>query len=158
RSRLDLVDREAERAGGAVADGADDLVHSAAARCDEHAFGVEDGVEPVGAEAGVLTNAAVVEDGELDAVVGGAPVWGTFRVLLVPEAGSRARSVAVRFECRLAAAAEGHLRLDGHLLAEPVEHSLGAGDQVGAVVGAADTGFAATLEHPQLLEALLNVA
>src|SRR5262245_18013635 len=109
-ARLDLVDREAERTGGAVADGTDNLGHATAARSDEHAFGVEDAVEPVGTEAGVLTDAAVVVDGELHAVVGVALVGDALGILLVAKVGPGTGAVAVRLERRLAAAAESHLR------------------------------------------------
>src|SRR5262249_16853875 len=79
---LDSVDRIAQRAGRAIAHGADDVVHAAPAGGHEGTFGVEDRVQTVGAEAGVLADAAVVEDGQLHAVVSIAPVGNPLGVLL----------------------------------------------------------------------------
>ena len=90
-----LVDGIAEGAGRAVPDRPDDLVHPAAAGGDERLLAaVEDGGEPVGAQAGVLAGAAVVEDGHLLADVGVPPVRDPVGVLGVGEPDPGVRAVA----------------------------------------------------------------
>src|SRR5262249_26811600 len=69
------VERVAEGSGRAVTDGADDLVHApTAGRHEGLLVGSEHGRETVTALAGVLAGAAVVEDRDLDSVVGVAAV------------------------------------------------------------------------------------
>ena len=93
-TRPNAIDRVAERAGGAGADSADDLVHPAAARCDECALRVEYAFQAIGAEAGVLANTAVVEHGDSDPGIRVALVCHTLGVLLLGETYPRTGSVA----------------------------------------------------------------
>src|ERR1022692_1965914 len=86
------VDGVAQRSGGAVPHGADDLVHPAAAGGHERLLaGAEHGGEPVRAQARVLAYAAVIEDGQLLAGIGVTPVRDP---LGVPGAGEAAAGVA----------------------------------------------------------------
>jgi hypothetical protein len=72
---LDPIDGVAEGSRGAVADGTDNLVHSTTARGDERLLAlVEDGRQPIGAIAGMLAGAPVVENGDLLPHVGVTPV------------------------------------------------------------------------------------
>src|SRR5262249_53859109 len=94
RARLDAVEPVAERAGRAVADRADQVVDPRSARSHERSFRVKRVAEAVGAEAGVLADAAVVVDGEPDAVIGVAAVRDPFRILRIVEVDPGAGPIA----------------------------------------------------------------
>ena len=91
---LVAAERVGQRAGRAVPDGADDLVHPPAAGGHEGLrIGAENRRQPVRAVAGVLADAPVIEDRDLLAVVGIAPVGDPLGVPGVAEPVRVARAV-----------------------------------------------------------------
>ena len=135
RASSSTVEGQAQRPGRAVAHRPDELVETAAAGGDERArhAGAEHGRQPVGAQAGVLADAPVVEDRDLLARVGVALVGHPVRVLVVGEPAGGVRPVAERLHRRGAAPAQGQLGRHRELLAERRAHRGDVGDQVGAV-------------------------
>jgi hypothetical protein len=96
---LSLVDLIAQRAGGAVADRTDDLVHPATASSDEPFLALpEDDRQPVGAKAGVRTGTTVVQHRDLEAVVPVTPVRNPARVLVSVELDAGVAAVAQGLE------------------------------------------------------------
>ena len=156
-ARLDAVDCVAERAGGAGAHRAHELVHPAAAGRDERRLvGAECGRDAVGAEAGVLADAAVVEDRHLLADVGVAAIGMAVGVLVAAEADLRVRPVAEWFGLRFPATAKRCLWWHWDRLAEPVPDVMRVGHEVGAVVGDADLLGQPGLELVQACQARLG--
>ena len=158
RAGLLLVDGIAEGSGRAVPDRPDDLVHPAAAGSDERLLAaVEDGGEPVGAQARVLAGASVVEDGHLLTHVGVPPVRDPAGVLGVGEADLGVGAVAEGLELRATAATERHLRPHRQGPAEPVVEAARVGHQIGAVGGRLDLGGQSRLQGLELGQELGRV-
>ena len=150
-ARLGAVEGQAQRPGRAVAHRPDDLVHPAAARSHEGlGGGAERGGQPVGAQAGVLADAPVVEDRDLLPGVGVALVGHPVRVLGVGEAVAGVRPVAERLGRRAAAPAQGQLGRQGQVLAQRRADGRDVGDQVGAVLRGHDGGRQGALELAEL--------
>src|SRR5262249_22591047 len=135
-----------------VPDGADYLVHAAAAWRDKGTFRVKDRCKAVGAETGVLADPPVVEDGQLLSVIRVAPVGHPLRILRVGETDSRACPVAGGLQPRPPEAAQGQRGTGGVLSAQPFAQVLGVRPRVGPVVSAAILGRAACRGLAQLLE------
>ena len=153
RPRLHGVQRVAQRAGRAIAYRPDDFVHPPAARADERLLTeVEHRGEPVGAQPGVLAQAAVVQHRYLLADIGVAPVGDPVRVLNVGEADAVAGAVAGRLDPGFAASAQRHQRpgRDGH--AEVVVQVRGVHRQVRAVREDLDLLVPSRLQRRQLGE------
>lgn len=94
---LFAVDAVAERPRRAVADRADDLVHPPAAGSDKRLPALaEHGGQRVGAESGVLADAAVVVDGHLLAGVGVKTVLDPAWILVTGKPDRCMRAVARR--------------------------------------------------------------
>ena len=95
-------------------------------------YRAEHGAEPVSAQAGVLADAAVIEDRDLLTRIGIPLVRHPVRVLGAGKAVAGVRPVAERLHRRAAAPAQGQLRRQGQPLPERRPHGADVGDQVGA--------------------------
>jgi hypothetical protein len=136
---LDAVDGVAQRARGAVSNGPDDLVHPPPAGGDERlCVEVEDRGQPVGAVAGVLADAAIVVNGDLDADVAVAAVGDAISGFRVIEPDGGVAAVAERFELGGTATTQRHLRACRQWLTEPVIEVDGVGHQQRSVGGGLD--------------------
>src|SRR5262249_35932868 len=127
-ARLDTVDRIAERARWTVANGPNDLVHAARARADEWIpLGVKCALEPVGAETGVLTDPAVVEDGDVESDMGIAAINGPIRVLAAAEPNLGMTAVAEGLGHGRAAPAQRHGGSHRDRASEPICEAFNVG-------------------------------
>ena len=145
------VEGQAQRPGRTVAHRPDELVHPGSARGDEGlGAGAEGRRQPVGAQAGVLADAPVVEDRDLLTRVGVALVRHPVRVLGVGKPAAGVRPVAERFHGRSAAPAQGQLGRQRQRLTERRADGRDAGDQVGAVLGDHDRGRQGALDPAEL--------
>ena len=138
--------------GWAVAGRPDDLVHPSAAGSDERiVIGAENGGQPVGAVAGVLADAAVVEDRHLLAGVGVAAVGDPRRVFRVAEPVRVAGPVAGGLDRGGAAAAQRELRRGLRRDPQVAPDGRHVRDQVGAVAGGLDRGGQADWARQQIV-------
>jgi hypothetical protein len=105
----------------------------------------------------VLTDAPVVEDRQLLAVVGVAPIGDAARVLTVGEAGVDVAAVAEWFHLRRSATAKHHRRPRLQRLAEPVEQTVHVRQQIRPVIGDLDLARERSLNAPKLCQPISRI-
>jgi hypothetical protein len=131
---LDTIKRIAERPRGTGLHRGDDLLPRGAVGVDKRVLAlVEDRRQGVRTEAGVLADAAIVEDCNPRADVGVAVVRHAIGRLCAGEAHARMGAIAEPLDGRAAAAAERHLRARREALAPRLLQVSGVRHQIGPV-------------------------